>query len=61
MAKTFEVIYEGYADSRRIKVFENGSRIAESILYACDIDGACKILEALGYLCIERLDGEMTI
>lgn len=54
MNKTFEVIYEGFAGIQRIKVYENGRRIADSILDDCDIDGACKILEVLGYQCLHR-------
>ena len=41
MYKTYEVI-SAYIKEKEIKAYENGRRVA-------DVDGACKILEALGY------------
>lgn len=53
MNKTFEVVYShpGY---KQIKVYENSRRIADIILDDSDVDGACKILNALGYYCLYK-------
>lgn len=48
MNKTFKII-DAYLDNKNIKVYENGERVLEIILNDYNIDGAVKVLEALGY------------
>lgn len=53
MTKTFEVI-SSYLGNKEIRVYENGKRILDIMLSDHDIDGACEILEALGYHLLYR-------
>lgn len=48
MYKTYEVI-SAYIKEKEIKAYENGRRVADIVVPDCDVDGACKILEVLGY------------
>lgn len=48
MTKTFKVI-DAYTDNKEIKAYENGKCILDIILNDYNVDGACKVLEALGY------------
>lgn len=48
MYKTYEVI-SAYIKEKEIKAYENGRRVADIVVPDCDVDGACKILETLGY------------
>lgn len=48
MYKTYEVV-SAYAEKKEIKAYENGRRVADIVVFNYDVDGACKILEALGY------------
>nr|DAG16125.1 MAG TPA: hypothetical protein [Caudoviricetes sp.] len=53
MCKSFEVVAT-YTSNKEIKVYECGRRIADVIVCNEDVDGACKILEALGYQLLYR-------
>lgn len=53
MYKSFEVVAT-YTSNKEIKVYECGRRVADVILGNEDVDGACKILEALGYQLLYR-------
>ena len=53
MYKTFEVVRSLTGD-REIRVFENGRRTADIILDSDEVEGAVKILEALGYQLLYR-------
>lgn len=53
MNKTFEVV-DAYIDNKEIKAYENGKRVLDIILNDYDVDGACKILKALGYQLLYR-------
>lgn len=53
MTKTFEVV-DAYLGNKEIKVYENGRRVLDIILNDYNVDGACKVLEALGYQLIYR-------
>ena len=48
MNKTCKVIV-AYSGNKTIKAYENGKKILEIILNDYDVDGAIKVLEALGY------------
>lgn len=51
--KTFEVV-EAYIGNREIHAFENGRRVLDIVLNDYDVDGAVKVLEALGYQLLYR-------
>lgn len=53
MNKTFEVV-EAYIGNREIRAFENGRRVLDIILNDYNVDGAVKVLEALGYQLLDR-------
>lgn len=53
MNKTFEVM-EAYTGNYQIKAYEDGNRVLDIILNDYDTDGACKVLEALGYSLLHR-------
>ena len=53
MRKTFKVT-KAYTDNKTIKVWENGKCVLEIILNDYNVDGAVKILEALGYQLLGR-------
>lgn len=48
MNKTFEVV-KAYTGNYQIKAYQDGNCVVDIILNDYDIDGACYILEALGY------------
>ena len=48
MNKTFEVV-EAYIGNREIKAYENGNCVLDIIVNDYNVDGACEVLEALGY------------
>ena len=47
MNRTFEVM-ETYIGNRQIRAYENVDCVLDIILNDYDVDGACKVLEALG-------------
>lgn len=53
MNKTYEVI-EAYIGNKEIHAFENSRRVLDIILNDYDVDGAVKVLEALGYQLLYR-------
>ena len=53
MNNTFEVV-EAYTGNKEIKVYENGRNILDIILNDYDVNGAIKVLEALGYRMTHR-------
>lgn len=53
MNKTFEVV-EAYLGNKTIRAFENGRRTLDIIMNDYDVDGAVKVLEALGYHLLYR-------
>ena len=48
MNKTFKVV-GSYPGNKNIKAYENGEKILDIILNDYNVDGAIKVLEALGY------------
>ena len=48
MNKTYEVV-EAYIGNREIKAYENGNCVLDIIVNDYNVDGACEVLEALGY------------
>ena len=53
MNKTFEIV-EAYIGNREIKAYENGNCALGIIINDYNVDGACEVLEALGYLLLYR-------
>lgn len=53
MTKTFEVV-DAYIGNKTIHAFENGRRVLDIILNDYNVDGAIKVLEALGYQLLYR-------
>lgn len=53
MTKTFEVV-EAYIGNKEIKAYANGERVMDIILDDYNVDGACKVLQALGYQLLHR-------
>lgn len=53
MNKTFEIT-EAYIGNREIKAYEDGDRVLDIIVNDYNVDGACKVLEALGYQLLYR-------
>lgn len=53
MNKTFEIT-EAYIDNHEIKAYEDGKRVLDIIVNDYNVDGACKVLEALGYQLLYR-------
>lgn len=53
MNRTFEVM-EAYTGNYQIKAYEDGNCVLDIILNDYDTDGACKVLEALGYSLLHR-------
>lgn len=53
MNRTFEVI-EAYIDNHQIKAYEDGDCILDIIVNDYNVDGACKVLKALGYSLLHR-------
>lgn len=53
MNKTFKVV-RSYPGNKNIKAYENGRKILDIILNDYNIDGACNVLEALGYRMTHR-------
>ena len=53
MSETFKGV-EAYAGNKHIKAYENGRNILDIILNDYDVNGAIKVLEALGYRMTHR-------
>lgn len=53
MNKTFEIT-EAYIGNHEIKAYEDGNRILDIIVNDYNVEGACKVLEALGYQMLYR-------
>jgi hypothetical protein len=53
MNKTFEIT-EAYIGNREIKAYEDSRRVLDIIVNDYNVDGACKVLEALGYQLLYR-------
>lgn len=53
MNKTFEIA-EAYAGNKEIKAYEDGKRVLDIIVNDYNVDGACKVLETLGYQLLYR-------
>lgn len=53
MNKTFKIA-EAYVGNKEIKAYEDGSRILDIIVNDYNVEGACKVLEALGYQLLYR-------
>lgn len=53
MTKSFEIV-DAYLGNKEIKAYENGRRVLDIILNDYNVDGACKVLEALGYYLLYR-------
>ena len=53
MNKTFEVV-DAYIGNKEIKAYENGRCVIDIILNDYNVDGACKVLKALGYRMTHR-------
>lgn len=53
MNNTFEVV-DAYIGNKEIKVYENGRCVIDIILNDYNVDGACIVLEALGYYQLYR-------
>ena len=53
MNKTFEVV-DAYIGNKEIKAYENGRCVIDIILNDYNVDGACKVLKALGYYQLYR-------
>jgi len=48
MCKIFEIT-DAYTSNFEIKAYENGMCVLDIILNDYNVDGACKVLESLGY------------
>ena len=53
MNKTFR-IDDAYSGNKYVKAYENGRKILDIILNDYNVNGACKVLEALGYKMTHR-------
>lgn len=53
MLKTYRVTC-AYTGNYQIEAFESGKNVLSTIVAFHEIDGACKILNALGYKCTKR-------
>lgn len=53
MNKTFEIT-EAYIGNSEIKAYENGRRVLDIIVNDYNVEGSCKVLEALGYQLLYR-------
>lgn len=53
MLKTYRVV-NAYMDNYRIEAFESGKNVLTMIVAFHEVDGACKVLNALGYNCTKR-------
>lgn len=49
MNKTFEIV-EAYTGNREIKAYEDGDCILDIIVNDYNVEGACHVLEAQGYV-----------
>ena len=54
MNKTFEITEAYSFRNREIKAYENGRGVLDIIVNDYNVDGACKVLEALGYQLLYR-------
>ena len=53
MLKTYRIT-NVYTDNYRIEAFESGKNVLTIIVAFHEVDGACKVLNALGYNCTKR-------
>lgn len=53
MCKIFEIT-DAYTSNFEIKAYENGRCVLDIILNDYNVDGACEVLEALGYQSLYR-------
>ena len=53
MLKTYRIT-NAYTDNYRIEAFESGKKVLTMIVAFHEVDGACEILNALGYDCTKR-------
>lgn len=53
MLKTYRVT-RAYTGNYRIEAFESGKNVLAMLVAFHEIDGACEILNALGYNCTKR-------
>lgn len=53
MTKTFEVV-DAYLGNKEIKAYENDRNVLDIIINDYNVDGACTVLEALGYRLLHR-------
>lgn len=53
MCKIFEIT-DAYTSNLEIKAYENGMCVLDIILNDYNVDGACEVLEALGYQSLYR-------
>lgn len=53
MTKTFKVV-GAYLGNKEIKAYENSRCVLDIIINDYNVDGACKVLEALGYRLLYR-------
>ena len=53
MTKSFEVM-DAYMGNKEIKAYENGRHVIDIILNDYNVEGACIVLEALGYYRLYR-------
>ena len=53
MLKTYRVTFD-YLGNCIIEAFKSGKKVLYIILDDYDIDDACRVLDAFGYICIKR-------
>ena len=53
MLKTYRIT-NAYTDNYRIEAFESGKNVLTMIVASYEVDGACEVLDALGYDCTKR-------
>lgn len=53
MNRTFEIT-RAYIGNMEIKAYENGRRVLDIIVNDYNVEGACKVLKALGYRLLYR-------
>lgn len=53
MTKTFEVT-DSYIGNKEVKAYENDRNVLDIIINDYNVDGACTVLEALGYRLLHR-------
>ena len=53
MLKTYRVTFD-YLGNYIIEAFESGKKVLYTILNDYNVDDACRILDAFGYICTKR-------